>query len=821
MFSFHEIAELSGCSVLSNNAPNVPIKHFITDSRSVHFPFESMFVAIQGKNHDGHQYLEVLYNKGIRNFVVENEAKVSEFIQKNANVLVSQRALHFLQSMAAYKRSLYTIPVVAITGSNAKTIVKEWLWQLLQHQYAVVKSPKSYNSQLGVPLSVWEMEDYHEFAIFEAGISQAGEMERLQKIIQPNYGIFTNIGSAHNEGFASQQEKVKEKLKLFTHIDQLVYCADHELIHEEVQSHFIPSFTWSRKQSKADVWLKQEVKKEQGLEVSLVYKETEHILLIPFHDEASIENALHAIVFLMMVAYPMTTLQTQLLKLEPVKMRLEIKNGIQGNVIIDDTYNNDLKGLTLALDFAQQHQHGLPITVILSDVLESGLSHAELYESIAQLLNTKGITQLYAIGKTFHQFQYLFTSNARFFETTEHFFKEVDLAQIKHQVLLIKGARSFYFEQITKLFEAKIHGTRFEVNLDALLHNYQFYKSVLPTQTKIMAMVKAFAYGSGSYEVAQLLQHHGVDYLAVAYADEGVALRNHGIQIPIMVMNPDQNSFRTLIKYKLEPEIYSFKILKEWLAFVDWQEVSSSIHLKMDTGMHRLGFLSTEVDVLLQELAPYLNRIKIASVFTHLAATDETSLDEYTLKQINLFKALTQKIEQRLGYHVIKHVLNSAGIIRFPEYAFDMSRLGIGLYGVEVSETFQKQLMTVGVLKTYVSQIKHLEAGQTVGYSCKGKILQASTIATIAIGYADGYDRRFSNGVGKINVNGVLCPVIGNVCMDMTMVDVTGVEVNEGDEVIVFGENPSVIDAAKSINTIAYELLTGIGERVRRVFYKA
>jgi Alr-MurF fusion protein len=816
---FSPIADLPGATVISRQADEVSLRHVLTDSRSLHFPEHTLFIAIKGTAHDGHHYLESLFIQGVRHFIIEDETLLPTTLKKSCNIIKAANSLHFLQTLAAYKRSLFHIPVLAITGSNAKTIVKEWIWQLLHNDYAIVRSPKSYNSQLGVPLSVCEMEGYHTMAIFEAGISTYHEMENLRKVIQPVYGIFTNIGTAHDQGFKSQSDKIKEKLNLFIGVERLIYCKDHTAIDAAVQAQQIPSFTWSRK-STADVQIVKEERQTDGWVLELLIDGNLQHLHIPFSDEASIENAMHAITYLVLLGFSIEDIAPRVARLEPVNMRLELKNGINGSVLIDDSYNNDLMGLSLALDFAAQHRRTLPLTVILSDVLQSGLAPEALYQSIAELLHRKKVTQLIGIGPLFSSFAKLFPSTTQFFSGTKEYLKTFDFASLKNELLLVKGARSFGFEAITQRLEAKVHGTRFEINLDALVHNLNYYRSVAKPGTKIMAMVKAFAYGSGSHEVAQLLQHRGIDYLAVAYADEGVVLRNHGITVPIMVMNPDRQTFATLIRYRLEPEMYSFNILKEWVEYLDWENASALIHLKLDTGMRRLGFEKKELQTLLELLLLHKNRITVAGAFTHLAAADEEVWNEFTETQLKEFQSSCQMLESTLGYSFIKHALNSAGIVRFPDYSFDMVRLGIGLYGVEVNGLFQNKLMNVGKLITHVSQLKSVAAGDTVGYSRKGKATKPTTIATIAIGYADGFDRRFSNGVGKVNVNGILCPVIGNVCMDMTMIDVSGVSVKEGDEVIIFGDSPTFIEQSRAIGTIAYELLTGIGERVKRVFFK-
>ncbi|MDF2457564.1 MAG: bifunctional UDP-N-acetylmuramoyl-tripeptide:D-alanyl-D-alanine ligase/alanine racemase, partial [Cytophagaceae bacterium] len=668
---FSQIADLPGATVISRQPDDTDIRHLLTDSRSLHFPEHTLFIAIKGLSHDGHNYLESLFAQGVRHFVIEDETLLSPDIKRSSNIIKVDRSLRFLQSMAAYKRSLFHIPVLAITGSNAKTIVKEWIWQMLHTECAMLRSPKSYNSQLGVPLSVWEMEGYHSMAVFEAGISTYHEMEYLRDIIQPVDGIFTNIGTAHDQGFKSQSDKIKEKLKLFTNVEHLIYCKDHTAIDAEVRAQHIPSFTWSRKDTAADVCIVKEERQSDGWNLQLSVQGQIHPIYIPFSDSASVENAMHAITYLVMFGYAVEDIAPCVARLEPVHMRLELKNGINSTVLIDDSYNNDLMGLSLALDFAAQHRRTLPLTVILSDVLQSGLAPEELYKSMAELLQSKKVTQLIGIGPLFCSFAHVFPTATHLFSDTTQFLKEFNFASLKNELILVKGARSFGFEAITQRLEEKVHGTRFEIDLDALVHNLNYYRSIAKPGTKIMGMVKAFAYGSGSHQVAQLLQHRGIDYLAVAYADEGVVLRNYGITVPIMVLNPDPQTFATLLRYRLEPEIYSFKILKEWIEYLDWEDASSSIHLKLDTGMHRLGFEKKEVQALLELLLLHQNRITIAGAFTHLAAADEEVWNEFTESQLKEFQSFSTLLESALGYSFIKHALNSAGIVRFPQYSFD------------------------------------------------------------------------------------------------------------------------------------------------------
>ena len=817
MLTFQQLVSITQAREVQFMQP-LPVIHLLTDSRKLSQPAGTVFFAIHGKYNDGHQYLSQLYSRGVRQFVVERcdgEDKLKQQYPE-ANIILAADSLKALQQVAAWHRAQFQLPVIGITGSNGKTIVKEWLAQLLSPEELVVKSPRSYNSQLGVPLSVWQINLNHTLGIFEAGISQPGEMEKLQQIIQPTYGIFTNIGSAHDEGFVSREQKIAEKLKLFKEAELLFYCADHQHLHEAVQRQNIKSFTWARKQQ-ADVSILAITPAGHRTIVAYKYKKEEQRLAIPFTDEASVENALHCLAVLLYRQLPVAAIQDRLDRLHPVAMRLEMKEAINGCYLIDDTYNNDLGGLTIALDLqANQPQHGQR-TLILSDLLESGLPEEKLYEQVAELVQAHGVQRLIGIGPTISKYGYLFPASEEFYSSTSDFLEAFNPGQFRNEVILVKGARVFAFEQIVQAFQQKVHGTVLEVNLDALLHNLNYYRSKLAPGTKLMVMVKAFAYGSGSFEVANLLQFHRVDYLAVAYADEGVLLREQGIALPVMVMNPSPDSFAKLQQYSLEPEIYALEQLQAFVASLT-PDTTYKIHLKLDTGMHRLGFVCEDFDAAFNLLQQY-PQVQVVSTFSHLAGADEALHNDFSQQQISTFASMAAEVEARLGYSVTKHILNSAGIVRFPEHQLDMVRLGIGLYGIEATGSEQEALRPVSTLKTTVSQVKSIKQGETVGYSRKGMAAAAKTIATVAIGYADGYDRRFSNGVGHVLIIGQRCPIIGNVCMDMCMVDVTGLEVKAGDEVIVFGPQLTLVELARSIGTIPYELLTNVSTRVKRVFY--
>lgn len=822
-------------SLTVNTSPIVTTQaqYILTDSRQVSFPGQSIFFAIKGERHDGHRFLPELYAAGVREFVVEEAAFTGALRETaatwdDAQIWVVSSSIRALQQLVASKRKQFDIPVVGIAGSNGKTIVKEWLVQLLSPGRSIVASPKSYNSQIGVPLSVWNLSKEHSLAIFEAGISKAHEMEYLQPVMQPTIGIFTNIGPAHDDGFRSRKQKITEKLRLFTKVKKLIYRKDYHEIDEEISlilkpvNAFLETLSWGSNYSGSHVQVTFNPQKDKTV-ISLTGKLGNHTFETGFRDDASLENLTHCIVFLLDFGLEPAVIQERVLLLKPVSMRLELKEGINHSYIIDDAYNNDLQGLAMALNFLAQQEQRNRKTVILSDVLQTGQTPTELYKMVSRLLSEKSIDRLIGIGKQISSQASLFDiAEQEFYDDTDSFLKTFAFHTLADTLVLVKGARPFSFEKIVHRIQQKAHDTVLEINLDALVHNLNYYRARAGQGTRIMAMVKAFAYGSGSSEVAALLQYHRVDYLGVAYTDEGVMLRQSGITLPIMVMNATLPTFDLLWQYKLEPEIYSRRILTDWIEYITRKGEPAntpSVHLKLDTGMHRLGFVKDDYEWLVEQLRQN-PALKVATLFSHLVGADEGVHNEFSRKQYAQFMEGAELIEATLGYKTIKHILNSAGIVRFPEYRLDMVRLGIGLYGVEATGQDQRALQSVGTLKTIVSQVKYLSSGETVGYSRKGVVDHDSAIATLAIGYADGYDRGLGNGVGKVWVNGTLCPTIGNICMDMTMIDVTNAQVEEGDEVIVFGKEVPITELAKTINTIPYEILTGIGDRVKRVFFK-
>ncbi|MBC7446825.1 MAG: bifunctional UDP-N-acetylmuramoyl-tripeptide:D-alanyl-D-alanine ligase/alanine racemase [Hymenobacteraceae bacterium] len=799
----------------------------LTDSRqAIADPAAAVFFALRGApGRDGARYVPDLYARGVRHFVVATDAEVSADSLPGATIERVPDPLAALQARAAdHRRSLPNLPVVAITGSNGKTIVKEWLTQLLGPDERVGRSPRSWNSQLGVPLSVWGLTADHTLGIIEAGISQPGEMARLAAVIQPTLGLFTTLGPAHAEGFESMEAKLREKLLLFEGVERLYYCADQPLVHAAIQARHLPGFAWSFTNPTAAVqvaWLDQAAPHPR---VRVTFRDATADLTLPFPDAASVENALHGVAFLLGQGTPLPDIQRRLDRLHPVAMRLERREGLHGCYLLDDSYSSDLASLQIALGLLRQQPRPGGRTLILSDVPQSALPPAELYGRVAALVRAHGVRRLIAIGPETTHHADLFARAAperAFFSTTEDFLAHLELTTFRDETILVKGARAFGLERVVAALSPRVHGTVLDVNLDALVHNLNFFRARLRPETKLMVMVKAFAYGSGSYEVASLLAFHRVDYLAVAYADEGARLRQHGITVPILVLNPSPGAFPRCLTDQLEPGIYAADQLRELLAV--WPENQPApIHLKLDTGMRRLGFAAEDLPELLALLRENGPRLNVKSVFSHLAAADEARHDAFTHQQLASFAALYEPVCAVLGYRPLRHVLNSAGITRFPEAQFEMVRLGIGLYRVGATDSLAPgALRPVSTLRTTISQVKNLPAGATVGYGRRGDATdQPRRIATLAIGYADGYDRRFSRGVGEVRIRGQRAAVVGNVCMDMTMVDVTDIPaVRAGDVAEVFGPALPLTDLAARIGTIAYELLTNVSERVRRVFF--
>jgi alanine racemase len=790
---------------------DLPITEVITDSRKPILTEGSCFFAIKGERHDGHTFIETLYRAGVRQFVVERE--LSTVNLPDANIFLTHSALEVLQKTAAFHRSQFDLKIIGITGSNGKTIVKEWLHQLLSPGFVIVKNPGSYNSQLGVPLSILQIRSHHELGIFEAGISRPGEMEVLANIIRPTIGIFTNIGSSHDEGFRDRTEKVREKLKLFSGAQTLIYCSDHEEVDKEARATLKGTklVGWGT-HPRAGVRVSY-----SGNEVVITDDQGRSTFTLPLRESIHKENALHCILTMRHLNIAQAEIQSRLNSLKSVPMRLELKQGVNQCLLIDDTYNNDLAGLQLSLDFLSGQQKARK-GLILSDILQSGLNPRDLVYEITKVLKPHALQRLIGIGPILsaHKDMFGFIPEKTFFADTEAFLQNFPETYFHDAAVLIKGARPFRFENIVYRLESKIHGTVMEVDLAAVVHNLNFFKSRLKPGVKLMVMVKAFAYGSGSEEVASLLQYHCVDYLGVAYADEGVALRRNHITLPIMVMNPSEESFNLLTENNLEPEIYSMRLLQSLIASLRGNPCK--IHVKIDSGMHRLGFGEHDVDEMTGLLRQH-REIEVISIFTHLAGSDESEHDAFTRQQAVTFEKLALRVSSSLGIRPLLHALNSPGILRFPDLQFNMVRLGIGLHGVDPTNEKHPGLQPVATLKTVISQIRHVDAGETIGYGRRGVANMPMKLATIAIGYADGFSRSNSRGVGEVVVNGKRASVVGNVCMDMTMIDITGIEAEEGDVVTIFGKELPITEVASRVNTIPYEILTNTSERVKRVFH--
>lgn len=802
------------------------IDFLLTDSRRVVFPQASLFFALQTPQNDGHRYIPELIGKGVKAFVVANGISTQA---PGLGFIVVDDPLQALQKLAAYHRSLFHCPVIAITGSNGKTIIKEWLARLLSDAYSVVKSPRSYNSQIGVPLSVWQMDAAHQWGVFEAGISRIGEMANLQHILKPRFGIFTNIGPAHAEGFLNLSQKIREKLVLFQQAEMMIYRCDDGLLAQEIRQWSLEHpavklFCWGH-HPEADVFLQSVSRQSEGSRVELIYEGQVCHFSIPFTDDASVENAIHVFVCLLGLGLYSERIPQLMQGLEAVAMRLELKQAVNACSLINDSYNSDLYSLGIALDFLRSQLQHSQRTLILSDILQSGTDTMSLYQEVARLVAENQISHFIGIGPAVGQAAPFFQScKADFFESTAAFLESFDFDSLHHQAILLKGARVFGFERISNRLQLKDHQTVLEINLDALVHNLNVYKAMLLKGVKIMAMVKASSYGSGSYEIASVLQYHQVDYLAVAFADEGKELRQAGIRLPLVVMNPETPQLDILFKYKLEPEVYSLALLRRLASEALHSGLFSAdhpfvIHIKLDTGMHRLGFLPAEITEMLTLLtqSPWL---RVDSVFSHLAASDMPAHDSFTLQQYARFQKMCGQIREALGYDFLRHLANSAAISRFPELQMDMVRLGIGMYGFDQQEEIQSLLQNVTTFKSVISQIKLVDAGESIGYSRAKGVERPTRIGIVPVGYADGLDRRLSNGFGQLYINGQMAPLIGNVCMDMCMLDLSQVVADEGDEVIIFGKENPVWRLAQQLQTISYEILTSVSARVKRVYFR-
>lgn len=797
------------------------IDWILTDSRSLCFPEETLFFALKTKRNDGHKYIPELYGRGVRNFVVSDLPKDLESYG-DSNFLQVPRPLEALQRLVGKYRMRFDVPVVGITGSNGKTVVKEWIYQLLSPERIITRSPRSYNSQIGVPLSVWLMNERTELGVFEAGISEMGEMEALQRIIRPTIGILTNIGGAHQENFYSVADKCMEKLALFKDCDVVIYDADNRRISDCVSKCLFGSreIAWSKKDNERPLYIEWVRKGETSTTIRYRYLGMPNEYTIPFIDEASIENSLHCLAVALYMMLPAEKITERMAHLEPIAMRLEVKEGKNGCVLINDSYNSDLASLDIALDFMSRRSEdkGRKRTLILSDMLETGQASKLLYRQVAELVQSRGVDRIIGVGEEISSASSRFDMEKHFFRTTGEFLASDLLLGLRNEVVLIKGARSFHFDDISDRLELKVHETILEINLNALVSNLNYYRSKLKPETKMVCMVKASAYGAGSYEIAKTLQDHRVDYLAVAVADEGSELRKAGITGSIMVMNPELTAFKTMFDYKLEPEVYSFHLLDELIKAAEKEGVTNfPIHIKLDTGMHRLGFAPQDIPALIERLKRQTSVIP-RSIFSHLVGSDSAQFDAFTRRQIETFEKASEELQAAFPRMILRHICNTAGILRYPGAQFEMVRLGLGLYGVNPSTN--KMLYNVSTLKTTILQIRDVPQEDTVGYSRKGRLNRHSKIAAIPIGYADGLDRRLGNGNAYCLVNGQKAPYVGNICMDVCMIDVTDIDCKEGDKAIIFGDELPVTVLAEVLGTIPYEILTSVSGRVKRVYYQ-
>lgn len=817
--SINELALAAQAIEVIGNS-NSSITKLVMDSRKIISPSQAAFIAIKGEHHDGHRYIKDAYSAGIRVFISEENKTENAFA--DCCFIIVKNSVEAIQNIASNHRHQFNIPIIGITGSNGKTIVKEWLNQLLADDFNIVRSPKSYNSQIGVPLSVLAIESSHTLGIFEAGISLPSEMERLQKIIDPTIGIITNVGEAHLENFVDQLSLINEKIELFKACKVIIANGNIPALNEALNrtKRNARILTWGSN-NQCDLFIEHVSAHAQSARVDMQYLDQKISINIPFSDKASVENACTCILTLLHLGIDISTISERIGRLSPVSMRLQLIEGTYNSLLINDAYSSDLQSLEIALDFMKRHSGSKPTCVVLSDILQSATPEHELHHRICKLLMSKNIEQFVGVGPSMikNKNVYAQITNSSFFESTAQLIESIKPNDYSGRTILIKGARDFKFERIVSSLQERTHETVLEIDLNAMRSNLLYFKEKLKKDVKLMVMVKAAGYGAGAKEVAELLEFNKVDYLAVAYTDEGVALRQAGISLPIMVMNAELTGHEALIKHRLEPEIFSLRSLEQFLAALSEMAITEAfpVHLKLDTGMHRLGFSEEELPLLLEKLAS-IQQIRIASIFTHLVASDSPTHDDFTRQQLASFEKMCAQIDAVLTYRPMRHACNTGAIQRFPEAQYNMVRLGIGLYGISAYGPEQDSLETVSTLKTSISQIKKIKAGESVGYNRSFVAKNDTIIATIPLGYADGLRRSLSNGNGSVWIDGKICPIVGNVCMDMTMVDISQTNAKEGDEVVVFGRQISLSEFAQKCNTIPYEILTSISQRVKRIY---
>ena len=829
-YSIEKITTLIGARRIGS--ADAQIGWLLTDSRSLCFPEETLFFALTSARNNGHRYITDLYRRGVRNFVVDAKGILENIpsgveTMPDANFLVVPSPLAALQRLAERHRDEFDIPIIGITGSNGKTMVKEWLYQLLLPSQKIVRSPRSYNSQIGVPLSVWLLNEQTEVGIFEAGISQPGEMYALRDIIQPTIGVLTSLGSAHQENFRSMEEKCMEKLELMHDTEAMVYCSDNDIVSRCIRrmQYKGEKIAWSQCDENVAFFVKNTASVPPSTRITYVWQDEENCYSIPFIDEASIENSITCAAVALHLGLTPAQLAERMPRLEPVAMRLEVKQGQRGCILINDSYNSDINSLDIALDFMQRREDssvrkGLDKTLVLSDIFQTGTSPEALYAQVSDLCLKRGVSKFIGIGPELTaQADRIKVADKQFYADVDHFLASKAIANLRNELILLKGARPFGFDRITEQLEQKVHETILEVNLNAVVENLNYYRSFLKPETKMVCMIKADAYGAGAVEIAKTLQDHRVDYLAVAVADEGVTLRKAGITANIMIMNPEMTAFKTMFDYDLEPEVYSFRLMDALIKAARKEGITGwPVHIKLDTGMHRLGFDPIhDIDEVIDRLK-HQNAIIPRSVFSHFVGSDSDDFDAFSARQFELFEQGSQRLQSAYSHKILRHMDNSAGIEHFPERQMDMCRLGLGLYGVDPRDN--RILHTVSTLKTTILQLRHVPAGDTVGYSRKGKIERDSVIAAIPIGYADGLNRHLGNRHGYCLVRGQKAEYVGNICMDVAMIDVTDVPCQEGDPVEIFGEHLPVTVLSDEIDTIPYEVLTAVSNRVKRVYFQ-
>ncbi len=818
-YTIEKITTLIGARRLGT--AEATISWLLTDSRSLCFPESTLFFALRSERNDGHKYIPELYNRGVRNFVVSSTPQ-NAADYADANFLKVTDVLSALQRLAERHRDEFDIPVVGITGSNGKTMVKEWLYQLLSPSMTVTRSPRSYNSQIGVPLSVWLLNERTQVALLEAGISEVGEMDALQDIIQPTIGVLTSLGAPHQENFRSLEEKCMEKLMLFKNASFIAYNTDDAVVSRCVRrcSFKASKIGWSRENPSEALYIKNVSSGTDATTILYVYKGKEASYRLPFIDEASVECSFACAAIALHLGITAEQLDERMATLDPVAMRLEVKEGIHGCTLINDTYNSDINSLDIALDFMNRRpdQNGQRRTLILSDIYQSGETQQRLYEKVSELALNRGVQKFVGIGSVLKaNASAIHVPECHFFEDVQSFVDSDVFRSLHDELILVKGSRAFGFDYIAELLEQKVHETILEVNLNALVDNFNYYRSLMKPETKLVCMVKADAYGAGAVEVSKTLQDHRVDYLAVAVADEGVTLRKNGITCNIIIMNPEMTAFKTMFDYDLEPEVYSFRLMDALIRAAEKEGITNyPVHIKLDTGMHRLGFdPDKDIDEVINRLK-HQNAIIPRSVFSHFVGSDSDGFDDFSASQFEKFQRAADKLQAAFSHKILRHIANSAGIEHFPERQLDMCRLGIGLYGVNPRNN--NMINNVSTLKTTILQMRTVPADETVGYSRKGKLSQDSVIAAIPIGYADGLDRHLGNGRGYCMVNGCKAPYVGNICMDVAMIDVTGINCKEGDMVEIFGNNLPVTVLSDALDTIPYEVLTSVSNRVKRIY---